>query len=267
MNKIFLLSSILISFNIIRCQEDSISLKKYEKINWTAENNLFKKPKLFKKIIAPTALAVISISLNTIETKTYIQNQIRKPFNGYTTSLDDYLQYMPIVELYTFDLCKFKAQNSIWNQTKYLAISEIITCGIVQSLKYSLKIQRPNNGSFNSFPSGHTSQSFVGSQVLFNEYYQSNKLIAFSGLAFSISTAGLRVVNNQHWLPDVLMGAGIGILVTNIVYHFEPLKNWNPWNKKKCQLLKTERKRRKYSTSFYPTFRENYMGINLKIRG
>jgi hypothetical protein len=34
-------------------------------------------------------------------------------------------------------------------------------------------------------------------------------------------------------LPDVLVGAGIGILSANLVYHFKPLKGFQPFKKKK----------------------------------
>ena len=39
--------------------------------------------------------------------------------------------------------------------------------------------------------------------------------------------------NNRHWVSDVMVGAGIGILVTELVYYFEPLKNFNPFKKTK----------------------------------
>ena len=41
------------------------------------------------------------------------------------------------------------------------------------------------------------------------------------------------MVNNRHWVSDVVAGAGIGFLVGNLIYHIEPLKNWNPFKKSK----------------------------------
>lgn len=246
--KLLLVFFVVLNFH---AQENS---KRYDKINWLNDENTPEKPKLLKKLVAPVSLMALGLSLNTINTKTKLQEGFRKPFNNFETNADDYLQYAPIIIMYSSDLIKVKAKNSIWNQTKYLAISEFFTSGIVQILKYSLKIQRPENGSFNSFPSGHTSQSFVTSQVLFNEFYQTNKIIACSGLLFSMSTGSLRVINNRHWVPDVLMGAGIGILVTNLVYHFEPLKNWNPWKKWNKNL------------SFQPSIGTDYLGANFNLK-
>jgi hypothetical protein len=234
-------------------QEICTPSKRYDKINWNGTSLPFSKAKLYKKSIVPLGLMTLGLSLNTIKIKTGLQEKFRAPFNGFTSHADDYLQYVPTGIMYCADILKFKARNSIWNQTKFLFISELFTAGIVQTMKYSFKIQRPNDGAYNSFPSGHTSQAFVESQVLFNEFYQSSKLIALSGYLFSISTGALRVVNNQHWIPDVLMGAGIGILVTNLVYHFEPFKNWDPWKRKSTKI------------GFIPSINSNYIGMNCRL--
>ena len=39
----------------------------------------------------------------------------------------------------------------------------------------------------------------------------------------------MRVLNNRHWLSDVLVGAGIGIFSTNMAY----LTHQYKWGKKK----------------------------------
>lgn len=210
----------------------------------------------FEAAWRPVGLGLLSVALMTDSSKYGLQTLIRQPFNGYTTHADDYLQYVPGVILYTADLCGAKSKNTIWNQTKYFAISELLTSGIVQALKYSLKVQRPNNGSYNSYPSGHTSQAFVQSQMVYNEFKETNKLLAYSGFLFTIPTGALRIINNRHWLPDVLLGAGIAMLVTNTVYYFEPLKNWNPWKKKN----------KKADMGFFPAWNDDYFGGYLSIK-
>ncbi|MGL4955914.1 MAG: phosphatase PAP2 family protein [Bacteroidales bacterium] len=150
------------------------------------------------------------------------------PYSKYLTG--DYLQYMPMVSMYIADLAGVNAKNSVWNQTKFLAMSQLLCAAIVQTGKYTIKSQRPNNGSFNSFPSGHASVAFVGATVLFHEFKQSNKWIAYSGFAMASSVALFRMLNQRHWFSDVVAGAGIAILSTNLIYYFEPLKNWNPFS-------------------------------------
>ncbi|MFD1552304.1 hypothetical protein DNU06_11275 [Putridiphycobacter roseus] len=223
-------------------------------INWTGEGAAVKKNPLWVKSIAPIALGLTSALVYSPAIKTDIQNWVLEPFNGYHTTLDDYIQYAPIIEMYAFDALKVPARNSVWNQTKYLVMAELTTAGIVHLMKNTFKIKRPDGSAHTSFPSGHTGQAFVTSQVLFNEYYQTRPLLGISGYLFSGATGALRVINNRHWVPDVLMGAGIAILMTNIIYHFEPLKDWNPWHKNP-----------NIQASFIPQIQNDTYGFNLKV--
>lgn len=214
------------------------------------------RPHFIERAWAPATLGILSVTLMTDSSKYGLQTLIQQPFNGFKTDVDDYLQYAPIAIMYAADLFHVKSKNTPWNQTKFLAMSELGTTILVQILKYSLRIERPDHSKFNSYPSGHTSQAFVASQVLLNEYRETNKLLAYSGFLFSITTGTLRIVNNRHWVPDVLLGAGIGMLVTNLIYHYEPLKAWNPFSKKN----------RKIETGFYPSLGEDYIGGYLTLK-
>ena len=225
--KIFIAIALLFPYNSF-AQKNTKS-PRLESINWIDQGIDLKMNSWQKKVMVPTAFMIAGLSLNTMETKTKIQDILLEPFNGYKTTLDDYIQYAPIATMYAADLLKTPARNNIWNQTKYLAISEIVTAGIIHLLKNTTKIARPNSSTLTSFPSGHTGQAFVASQLLFNEYYRTRPLLGLSGYAFAGATGALRIINNRHWVPDVLMGAGIAILVTNLVYYFEPLKKWNPF--------------------------------------
>ena len=64
---------------------------------------------------------------------------------------------------------------------------------------------------------------------MYHEYKDSNQFTAYSGYVFAAATGALRMMNNRHYISDVLAGAGIGILTVNLVYRFEPLKNWHPF--------------------------------------
>ena len=60
-----------------------------------------------------------------------------------------------------------------------------------------------------SFPSGHTVLAFTLSTVFAERIVTIWSRIVFYSLA--TMTAAARVVNNQHWLSDVMVGAAIGI--------------------------------------------------------
>lgn len=178
--------------------------------------------------ILPLSLITIGALLNIGEIKYKIQDQFPKTNNG----VDDYFQYVPMAQLYVYDALGFEHQNSVFDQTKYLLISQAISAGTVHLLKHVTNVERPTGADF-SFPSGHTTTAFVGATVLYHEFKDTEPLLAWSGYFFATATGVLRITNNAHWLPDVLAGAGIGILTTNLVYHFKPLQNVQPFKKSK----------------------------------
>lgn len=180
-----------------------------------------------KRQLLPISLITSGLLIESLNIKDIIQDAIP----GTNNTVEDYLQYAPIAILYSSDLFKINHKNNVFNQSKYLIISELATDILTTSLKKITRVIRPN-GNLYSFPSGHTSQAFTGATVLYMELEDYNKPLALSGYLFSTTTGALRVTNNKHWISDVLVGAGLGIIITRLVYHFEPLKNWNPFKAK-----------------------------------
>lgn len=186
--------------------------------------------KLLINSIAPVALITSGIIINNSNFEKQFQEDIRNRVgNDYHNPIDDYAQYVPIAELYIADILGVKSKNHWFDQTKYLFISNLISGIITHGLKNTVNKTRPDGSGNNSFPSGHTSFAFTNATVLFYEFQDTSPLLAYSGYAFSTATATFRVLNNRHWVSDVLVGAGIGMLVTNLVYYFEPLKSFNPF--------------------------------------
>ena len=198
-------------------QNDSIPKLKEQKINF------------YKKQIIPTGLIVTGSLLNIGTIKNKIHDVIPKTNND----IDDYIQYAPMVEVYLFDALGFKHQNSVFDQTKYLAISQLIFKHFDRSSeKNRLMLLVP---PVQIIPSHRAIQLLLllGLTALFHEFKDSEPLIAYSGFVFATATGVLRMTNNAHWLPDVMVGAGIGILTTNIVYYLKPFQGFQPFKKKK----------------------------------
>ena len=120
--------------------------------------------------------------------------------------------------VYGLDIVGIKAQNDWLNRTLILAKAEILANGITQTLKYTVKEQRPTGTAHESFPSGHTTQAFVSATFMHHEY--GKKSIWYSVLAYSMatSTGAMRMLNDRHWFSDVLAGAAIGIFSTEMIY-------------------------------------------------
>lgn len=181
-----------------------------------------------KKQIVPISLLSAGALLNIGDIKYKIQDELPNT----SVHIDDYFQYVPMVEMYFADILGCEHKNSVFDQTKYLIISQLISAATVGILKYTIDLDRPYGGAY-SFPSGHTARAFVSATVLYQEFKDSAPLLAWSGYAFATATGVLRVTNNEHWVPDVLFSAGLGIVTVNLVYHFEPLKNFQPFKKNK----------------------------------
>ncbi|WP_339724750.1 phosphatase PAP2 family protein [Maribacter stanieri] len=223
-NKIFLMFFLLTSTVFSYGQKDSTFQSR--------------KKTLFKKSIVPLSLIGTGILLSDSGFEKSFNTTTRNWVgNDYETSLDDYTRYAPVATLYIADLAGVKAENHWFDQTKNLAISMILTDVFTRAIKKNIFKTRPDGSNDNAFPSGHTSITFASGSVVYEEFKNSNSLLAYSGYGFATVTGGLRMANNKHWLSDVLVGAGLGIMVTKLVYHFDYLFKWNPFIKAKDMSL------------------------------
>lgn len=191
------------------------------------------KQKFLKKAIFPTTLILAGSALSGSQVELKLRDQVLQKIGGNDHfPIDNYLQAAPIAEMYLADLVGIRAQNHWFDQSKNLLMTDVLNQTIVTVLKYAINKTRPN-GNHHSFPSGHTSFAFANATVLYEEFRATGPVLAYSGFGFATTTGTLRILNNRHWLSDVMAGAGIGILSAKIIYHFQPLKNWNPFRKKK----------------------------------
>jgi membrane-associated phospholipid phosphatase len=85
---------------------------------------------------------------------------------------------------------------------------------LVQSLKSITHVERSNRSGYPSLPSGHTAEVFQLAAILDMEYQDVSPWISVCGYAVAAATGTLRMLNNKHWISDVLVGAGIGIFCT-----------------------------------------------------
>ncbi|XCF04772.1 phosphatase PAP2 family protein [Tamlana crocina] len=204
-------------------QQDSIATK-------------IKKSKTFlKKSILPVSLIIGGTLISGSGFERNFQRDVRNAVgNDFAFGFDDYARYAPIAEMYIADALGVPSKNHWFDQTKNLTIAIIVSDFITFRLKQSTNKRRPNGGDdLQSFPSGHTSFAFTNAGVLYQEFKNSSPLLAYSGYALATTTGAFRVMNNAHWISDVIVSAGIGILVTELVYLFDPIIKWNPFKKVK----------------------------------
>lgn len=137
-------------------------------------------------------------------------------------SIDDYLIYAPFAIDLGLSLSGYKSKHSYPQKAGRYLMSTVLNGILVYPVKTLTERERPDMSNFKSFPSGHTSNAFVGAEFFWQEYKHQSKWLASSGYILAATTGYLRMHNNKHWFSDVVAGAGIGILSTKLTYWLFP---------------------------------------------
>jgi hypothetical protein len=218
--KVFILLGLFFSLNGFSQQsigEDSVSQRPKMEYRLTLKNT-----------ILPVSLITYGIigldNPNLKRWNTGIRSEVLEHINTKYRA-DDYFQYVPGLAVYILDDAGLKAKHTFWDRTAILTGSFILQTAVVQTLKYTTNVMRPDSSAANSFPSGHTTLAFSGAEFLWQEYKDHTIWIGLAGYAIAGTIGFARVINNKHWITDVFAGAGIGILSTKISYYtYERIK-------------------------------------------
>lgn len=85
----------------------------------------------------------------------------------------------------------------------------LLTWGITQSLKFSVRQQRPDQSDYYAFPSGHSSGAFATATSLAYAYGWKVGIPAYAMATF---TGLSRIADDRHWASNVVAGAFIGVI-------------------------------------------------------
>ncbi|MDQ8053312.1 MAG: phosphatase PAP2 family protein [Pedobacter sp.] len=182
-------------------------------------------PKTLKKLIVPTALlgygALSLESSNLRQLDRYINNSTIGQY-GYSGSVDDYLRYGPIAAVYGLGLIGLKAKHNFIDRSVMLLLSTSMASSAVTVTKNNIDRMRPDGSGISSFPSSHTAIAFMAAEFMNQEYGEKSLWFSVIGYGTATTTGILRLYHHVHWLSDVVMGAGYGILSTKLVYFIYP---------------------------------------------
>ena len=213
--------------------------------------SFFKTP-IIKSVVAPTLLTAIGLFtqkqngfLNKYAIEKYLQGNIGKTH----VSIDDYLAFAPMASVTGLNWSGVRPKNDFYNRTLLMVKSEILMLAIVNGIKYSSKQIRPDSSDYLSFPSGHTAQAFMSATLLHKEFKDKSIWYSVAGYTTASIVGLLRILNNKHWAPDVLVGAATGILSVNLVYL--------------THTRRTYHKRKWKTANIYPYLFERHIGLGL----
>lgn len=213
----------------------------------------------YKSLIIPTAFIVYGVAgltmnnLKQLNISTKVEISEHQPTQ---IKLDNYTQYAPAVIVYGLNAAGIKGKHNLRDRTIIYASSQLIAAAFTMPLKYLVKEERPDRSNTLSFPSGHAATAFSSAQFMFREYKDTNFWLSISGYPFAIFTGVYRMLNDKHWLGDVVAGAGFGILSTELAYWLFP---------KIDNLLRGKNKSKNTlsSTMVMPFYQNKTVGIGL----
>ncbi len=144
-------------------------------------------------------------------------------FPSFNYTYDDYLQYSPAGVMFAMKVCGVESRSS-WSR---MVVSDVFSVGLmataVYGLKYTIQRPRPDVSENLSFPSGHAAKSFMAATMLHKEYGWRSPWISIGGYTVAAATGVSRLLNNRHWMTDVVAGAAIGIGSVHLGYYLTDL--------------------------------------------
>lgn len=173
---------------------------------------------------------------------------------------DDYMQYAPAAVMLGMKIAGVESRSSWSRMLVSDAFSTALMAAVVNTLKTTTQVERPDGSNRHSFPSGHTATAFMTATMLTKEYGHISPWIGIGAYSVASATGLMRMANNKHWLSDVLTGAGIGILSTEVGYYLADL------------IFKNKGINDFYATDTFsrtdrPSFFGLYLGMNIPLSG
>lgn len=180
-----------------------------------------------------------------------------KYLKSFAYDYDTYLQFTPLTITYSLKLFGLQSRSK-WDE---LFVSTLLSYsfgwGMTKLIKHNVKSTRPDYSGANSFPSGHTTIAFINAAILSKEYKEQYPWISILGYSCATVTGLSRVANNRHWMSDVLFGASLGCLMTELSYGLTDL--W--FNKKHSSSFISNTPYDDYE-EIKPSFADVYLSYN-----
>ena len=186
-----------------------------------------------------------------------LRNEYLPRFNRH---LDDYMQYAPAAVMLGMKAAGVQSRSSWGRMLVSDAFSALLMGGVVNTLKQTTNVERPDGSNKHSFPSGHTTTAFMTATMFTKEYGHKSPWVGVGAYSVATATGLMRMANNKHWLSDVLTGAGIGILSTEVGYYFADLI----FREKGINRFANENM---FDRMDKPSFVSLYLGLNIPLSG
>ena len=177
-------------------------------------------------ILPGTMLVMASLCNDNITDRSIVKTGQYSP----DLCIADYVQYVPLGVLAALELANYRNYYEWPRIAVTFGMASIGTVAVTHGCKYTVRRPRPDGSRRNSFPSGHTATSFLSATMLYKEY-QDKPWIGIACYGIASATGVMRIIENKHWMSDVMAGAGTGIMMAEIAYCLNDRlfadKRWN----------------------------------------
>lgn len=178
-----------------------------------------KKP---SKFVLPAAMfGVGALALESrplMNLNRFVRQKVLETKPNVDNHFEDRLRHLPSATAFFLQAVGIKGKHNFIEKAAVYALATTIADQTASRLKTVSRHQRPDGSDFRSFPSGHTTTAFVAAEFLRKEYGHTSPWLVVGGYTAAAATGALRVYHNKHWLTDVVAGAGVGILSTDLAY-------------------------------------------------
>jgi uncharacterized membrane protein len=179
----------------------------------------------FRRTVVPAALLTLAVlgteKVDAMETDEALRREVRAHVR-IRTNIDDQLRHVPAYASLGLSLAGVKGRHNTLNQALLFGLTYTINNTLTSNLKRLTHVTRPLGNSFDSFPSQHASAAFSAAALLHKEYGDRSLWYSAGGYTIATATGALRIAKDNHWLSDVMAGAAVGMISTEVAYWAYP---------------------------------------------
>ena len=149
--------------------------------------------------------------------KGFYQNETTWPQRG-NSYIDYGLAFSPLAATWGLKMLGVESRSTTKRMIAANSLALGLSVGVSSIWKRSVEEPRPNKSGIHGMPSRHSAVAFSCATILHREYGHISPFISVGAYSAATMTEIMRLHNNDHWVKDVYVGAGIGTVATNLSY-------------------------------------------------
>jgi len=135
----------------------------------------------------------------------------------------DFIDYVPaaapLATAWILRAAGVKSRSTLPRMATATGFSLALAGGLTLGLNHFIDEMSPDESSAHAMPSGHAALAFTSATLLSREYGHYSPWVSVGAYTCATASGFLRLSHHRHWINDIFVGAGIGIISTNLAYY------------------------------------------------